>query len=233
MPTWTFEQKKNAIDESPLAFTNNVKSGSLLLCMAGRSGDLWTGSEVPTDTRSNTWTRIDRARNATDNYFGIWWYAISNGAGADTVTLPAGAGSFRASFIAEYSVDAGTISLDQHFGRVQTGTGTGVNATTSTAVTTTANEELVVSVVWTSDGTTSGWTPGTTISYVERDDITSSDNATNHAAFEDAKQTSAGSVAGTWTAPANANVVVFVATFKTSAPPVRQSRPMRSRGISW
>lgn len=121
MTTWTHEQtvEETADTNGIQAYGTNVKAGSLLLAMitADPSSVFLNPSEgvqgLPTDTLGNTWKRLPYTISS-NNQYAMWWYAIANGAGANTVTLanPYSTLNFKCFFISEWSVDSGTIKLD-------------------------------------------------------------------------------------------------------------------------
>ena len=86
MAVWTFEQGDGDNTTNVVPFPGNVKAGSLLVAALGGDNN-GAQPSTPTDTRSNSWNLIRFQNDATDDFTLTWWYAISNGAGADTVTF--------------------------------------------------------------------------------------------------------------------------------------------------
>jgi len=65
---WTHEQTNQATGGGPLAFTNNVKAGSLLIAVK-ESEDV-TAYTPPTDTLGNTWTLLTQTLSANNQRVG-------------------------------------------------------------------------------------------------------------------------------------------------------------------
>jgi hypothetical protein len=214
--TWTFEQGTGSNTSNVVAFPSNVKSGTLLIAVA--QGEGTSALSTPTDSRSNTWTLIRQVNDATANQCLAWWYAISNGAGACTVTHP-NLPDFECYIVAEYSVDSGTISIDDNAGtKIENGQAanhtTASNNTTSGSFTTQGADRLIVGV--TAENTAAvTFTAGT--NYTTR--VTTSLSNTGGAApmtMESKALASAGAAAATWTANASGRSINVGAAFKAT-----------------
>jgi hypothetical protein len=144
--SWTFESATEAhnfgfgasgttIVTDPYAAA--VSSGALLLVEVMFTGAITCDSV--TDSASNSYTRIESTQNRGDGQKISAWYAISNGATTPTVTFhfsgSAGSGSWQ---ICSFTHPTAPITLQTS--SVATGTGT----TSSSAVTTSVSDELVI-----------------------------------------------------------------------------------------
>lgn len=146
MSTWTFNSATEVDDFSfglsgttivTSPFAAAVASGELLLAMVYFTNVITCDSV--TDTASNSYTRIQSTQNRGDGQKVSAWFAISNGATTPTVTFnfsgSAGSGAYE---ICSFTNSATPITLQDS--SVATGTGT----TSSSAVTTSVSDELVV-----------------------------------------------------------------------------------------
>lgn len=108
---WTKEQS-NASATNATAFLSNIKAGSLLV--VAQNTDQSNATGTPTDTLLNVWNLIETSGATVGGQRVTAWYAIANGAGADTVTCPAGA--FNGTSIIELSENTAgaTKALDTH-----------------------------------------------------------------------------------------------------------------------
>lgn len=215
MPTWTFEQGIGSAGTEPLAYSNDVKAGSLLVVMGGGS-PASKDPAVPTDTRGTTYTRIRRLADVSSNdEQDTWWWGIAPSAGPNTVNFDA-ATSFRVYIVSEFSVDTGTISIEDETGQVQASNTNADNNVTSGSITTLGTDRLIVGFC-VNNGTGTSLTAGT--NFTERVATTiEGTGGGNPAKLQSRVLAAAGSVAGTWTAGSNmAGANVAVAAFKAEA----------------
>lgn len=218
MPTWTKEQAKAATSRI-VAFDNDVKAGSLLI--ACRDTDLDSGD--PTDSRGNSWSSI---RNTlTPNGQTIeWWYAISNGAGACTVTFSI-EGSFNGYIIAEYSVDAGAISEDVENGVYRSTTGAGTDKFQTASVNPSAPSSLMLSFAGSDSGAVSDLAAGTGCVLDAQGALSNSSG--DRVALESDLTVDVGAQTFPWSTTGNWDGQIQVAIFKTDAPPPADT------GLAW
>lgn len=185
-----------------LAYGSNVTAGNLLVCYIYASH----GISGVADSRSQTFTS---AVNVTDNAtysLAIFYYPNTTG-GADTVTVTfLGAITYASLQCSEYSGVATSSPLDQTTSNSQTDPGTATDAVTSGNVTTTTNGQLILGWTVAVDGTS---TVSAGTSYTGRT------NVFGDTIHEDLVQTSAGSIAATFTTnSATADYITLIATFK-------------------
>lgn len=228
MATWTLEQGTGS-NVNSFDFPSNVKAGSLLL--SATAGDRGTTPATPVDSLVNTWNSLGAVDDATNGIRMAWWYAIANGAGADSITFT-NMSAFDAYMIAEFSVDAGTISLDvKDNGNLRDHTNA-TNNITSGSVSVTVAEALVIGFN-VEDGANVTITAGT--NFAKRVETNLEGFPGNPVTFESYKKPSSGSIAATFTSDVSGRGAAFVAAFKTSA--AAAAIPLRgvmtSRGTSW
>lgn len=241
MAVWTFEQGIGNNNNDSLAFSNNVKAGSLLVIAQGGDNN-GVQPTTPTDTRGNTWNLIRFMNDATDDVTLTWWYAISNGAGADTVTFQ-GLLDFNCHILSEFSVDSGTIEIDEsggtdiENGTVANHTNAANNISSGTFTPTVADTLILCTAIETSALVT--FTQGT--NFTERVATELPPPAPSGAPFKLESRTlaSPASTSGTWTASASGRATCFGAAFRAvgAAPPpdttTRRYQIRRSRMTSW
>ncbi len=200
--------------------TGAVASGNLVCGMVvwgGVAGDLTSID----DDKSNTYTIVS-AVTLDDNPSGgsaavFYKENITNG----PITITAHFGSaqgFRGLTCHEASGLATASALDKSASQIQNAPGTGTNAVTSTAVTTTTNGQYIFGAcsLMSNIRNANEFTAGT--GYVEREE--QGDGAVANLTSESQVQTSAGSIAATFTASASAgadDLGTFILTFKTPA----------------
>lgn len=189
-----------------LAYGSNVTAGSLLSCWIYANH----GISGVADSRSQTFSS---AVNATDGatYSLANYYFLNTTAGADTVTVTfAGAVTYASLQCAEYSGVATSSALDQATSNSQTDPGTATNAITSGNVTTTTAGQLILG--WTSALVVGAGTVSAGTGYTGRT------NVFGDTLFEDQVQSSAGSIAATFTTNlATADHITLISTFKAAA----------------
>lgn len=181
-----------------LVFVSNNTAGDLLVVGAVvATGITVTGI---TDTRSNTWVKIDSVDSGSVNV--ELWYVKNCAAGANTVTVSySGAGGSIAAAAAEYSSIDTASPLDQKAKASGSGTAADSGATPAT----TRSNELIVAVVGSSAAVT--FTAGA--SFTEREDTNNVESVT----IEDRVVTSTGTYSGTATLSASNPWGAIVATF--------------------
>lgn len=189
----------------------SVGAGHLLLLCAG-----WVGTTSTPNTptgNSNTFVALDSQADGT-TFKMECWYAKNTNSGATTLSVvwpsvDPGNGSLVA---IEISGADTTAPLDQHIPHVQTNPGTGANAVTSTAQTTTANGEYIMGI--TVDDNFGGLPSAGTSPNAFTSRTTDSTFEIN---LEEFIQTTAGSIAATFTNTAGSgNNITMLATFKAS-----------------
>jgi hypothetical protein len=141
---------KNAgtVTSTTLAYPSNVAAGDLLLVVV-RSGGTTGLPFTVSDTLGNTWTGLTSNTFSGTGSTQIWW-AISNGAGANTVTVGLNASNTLRIAIYGYSGAASSSPVD-----VENNSNTAASGNASAVSITPARDgELVIAFVATSAGTT-------------------------------------------------------------------------------
>lgn len=216
MATWTFEQGTGGNGNS-FAFPSNVKAGSLLI--AACAGDNGVTPSTPTDTQGNGYSLLSAVNDTTNGIRITWWYAIAGSASANSITFT-NMSAFDAYLVAEYSVDAGTISLDtDDDGNLRNHLATTDNIT-SDSISTSVADELIVGLN-VEDGSDVIITEGT--GFTKRVETNLEGFTGNPVTLEDKTLASPGSTAATFTGDAAGTGAAFVAAFKTSAAPSPQA----------
>jgi len=186
-----------------------VGSGNLVSgCVGWTPNPTATLSSV-TDDKSNTYTVVDNngASDANGQWSTFYLKNITNGPVTITANF-SGNATYRVIHVIEASGLDTSAPLDQHTMNFQTTPGTGTDAVTSGAVTTTANGEFVAACARKgSSGASGTYTVGTGYSNLITAGVVVS-------ASESRVQTSAGSIAGTFTQSANNNDSTAIMTFK-------------------
>lgn len=172
MATWTHEQSTGAANDSPLAYVNPVKAGSLLIAMQESNSD--PGQTTPTDTLDNDWSLINTLQ--VDQRI-TWWWATANGAGANTVTFDT-AGAFEAVKVSEWSVDTGKLamSVEGVIENDEIAPGTDVFASPSVAAP--IDDSLVLGLLATNEGEVTTISAGTNFTMRNTTALTGSANDT-------------------------------------------------------
>lgn len=228
MPVWTFEQGVGNNNNNALAFPGDVKADSLLVIAQGGDNN-GAQPSTPTDSKGNTWNLIRFMNDATDDFTLTWWYAISNGAGADTVTFQ-GLLDFDCHILVEFSVDSGTIEIDEsggtaiENGSVANHTNAADNISSGNITPTVDDTLILCTAIETSALVT--FTQGT--NYTERAATELPPPAPSGAPFKLESRTlaSPAAVAGTWTAGASGRASCFAAAFRAvgGPPPTAQNQ---------
>lgn len=202
-----------------LAYGSNVTAGSLLVCYIYANH----GISGVADSRSQTFSSAVNVTDGATYSLAIFYYANTT-AGADTVTVTfAGAITYASLQCSEYSGVATSSPLDQTASNNQTDPGTATNAITSGNVTTTTDGQLIVG--WTSALVVGVGTVSAGTGYTGRT------NVFGDTLHEDQVQTSAGSIAATFTTNhATSDYITLIATFK-AASVASPSYGARLRGV--
>ena len=211
---WVHEQSNGLATAGPIAFTNDVKAGSLLIAI--HEDDATPPQTTPTDSRGNTWNLIGEKISSQAVH---WWYAVSKDAGPCTVTFSAPAG-FNGVKVSEWSrLDSATPALDAHIeGALITSDSTATDAYTSGSMTASQDDALVLGVLATEEGIATVAVAGTGFTMRETTGIFGSAN--DKFLYESMSLASAGSVAATFTETSlPQNSFVVAAVFKTAAAP--------------
>ncbi len=196
-----------------VTFTSNVTAGNLICGMASWGSGTGSVSSV-TDSLGNTYTVVDTVHNATDGVSAATFYAKNITGGACTVTVTFDTTyDFRTVAVHEASGLDTTAPLDVHTGQAQTTPGTGANAVTSGAVTTTAAGDYIFGATTNTGG--SDDTPVTAgTGYTIRENTAFSNFV--QTATESQVQGSAGSIAATFTHAVAVSRISFILTFKAA-----------------
>lgn len=191
------------------AYGSNVTANTLLLCSVTSSGPSSPASGV-TDSKLNTWAQVGTASVSALGDTAQLFYAVSNGAGANTVTTTfPGASQGDTIAIFEYSGNATSSVLDQN------NVGQGVSsAPASASITPSVNNCLIFVVESDSaiDGTT--YTAGTNFG-IRQTQTTSS--TLERLGTEDWIQTTATATTGPLTLGISSTWATKVASFKPLA----------------
>lgn len=150
----------------------------------------------------------------------FWRGNITNAPTVVTVTF-SGSSPWRGGVMQEYTgVAALNDPSDGNIGQYQNGPGTGANAITTTAVTTTQAGDMIIGMMECTNGSCATITAGTGFT------INSNLTASNDWAYEDQLQASAGSIAATFTQTGPGVTVSMLVAIKASggSPPAGGTR---------
>lgn len=191
------------------ATTGNLIVGSLHFWAGNLDNDVTTYG----DGGTNTYTEVDtefRAVPAVGNHRLTTFYAksITGGALTFTVNTSTSVTDRALTVLCEVSGADATAPLDQHAEQYQVIPGTGTDAVSSGSVTTTTNGQYVY-------GATIAHIALTT--YTQGTGFTSAGTGTGFAGAEYLIQSSAGSIAATFTQSVNTDVTTMIATFKAAS----------------
>jgi hypothetical protein len=178
--------------------TANVTANNAIAVWCAWTGTTQTLVSV-TDTQGNAYALVD---NPTSGAYGraAMAYAIARASAADTVSCNfSTAGIGKSIVVHEISGVNTSTPLDGHKIAVRTNPGTGANAVTSTAITTTTSGDYVVGFTFNASSNAADWNAGT--GYVRRQDLRTASYTT---ASEDRIQATAGATAATFTATGSA-----------------------------
>lgn len=206
----------------------NVTSFSATFGVAVGSGNLVVGVvtwdsasgqgtlNTVTDNKGNTYTISDSINSAGDTQQAAS-FSLGNVTGGPTVitanfTSTGGGDHWITIVVSEYSGGPAAADFrDGHTGQLQTAVGTGANAISSGNITTTANGDLIWGATVSPTSTPTA-TAGTGFT------LRGSDITNTFTYDEDQVQTTAGSIAATFTASASAaNWITFLIAFKITA----------------
>ncbi|MBI2023163.1 hypothetical protein HYT01_01190 [Candidatus Giovannonibacteria bacterium] len=208
---------RNAAQATTIAvtFTSATVSGNAIVG-AVTWGCAFADLTSVTDNKGNSYTLKTRAEDA-GNTQSIQAFYAKNITGGATHTITAninGSCSFRAIAVHEVSGVDTTAPDDGSNQQFQSAPGTGTNALTSGSFTTSANGDYIFSATQDTSANTASHTAGTTISYTR---VTNGSSADVDFASEWGTQTTAGSVAGTWTSNENNGHVTAAIGLKPAA----------------
>lgn len=208
--TWTREQGTGG-NVNSFDFPANVKAGTVLI--AATAGDNGTTPSAPVDTLTNTWVQLGTVDDTTNGIRITWWYAISNGAGANSITFT-NMGAFDAYLIEEWSVSAGTVTLDnKDTGNLRDHTNATDNIVSGSFSTVVADELVIGFNV--EDGANVVISAGT--GFVKHTETNLEGFTGNPVTLEAMTKASPGSVSALFTGDASGRGAAFVAAFKSSA----------------
>lgn len=210
MSTWTREQS-NAATGAIVPFLSNVKSGSLLVL--GEDMDQSTAFRLPTDTVGTIYSVIDQVVTGGGQRITMCW-GLAPSAGANSVLFSGG--SFNGGSVIEFSVSAGTISLDAHNTQAIDTGAVGTDAFVTASVTASQNGSLGVSYFGSDNGGMGDLAAGTGCVMDAQSAVDGSAN--DRQGFEHDLTISAGAQTMPWSTTAGtARGAVHVAIFKSSA----------------
>jgi hypothetical protein len=189
-----------------LAYGSNVTAGNLLVCHVYANH----GISSVADSLTQTFTAAVNLTDGSTYSVATFYYANTAG-GADTVTVTfAGAITYASLQCSEYSGVQTSSPLDQTTSNNQTDPGTGTDAVTSGNVTTTTDGQLIVgfsTALVVGAGTLSAGT-----------NYTARTNVFGDTLCEDRVQTSAGSIAATFTnSLSTADFITLISTYKAAS----------------
>jgi hypothetical protein len=179
-------------------FANAVTASDVIAVLCAWTGTTQTLTRV-SDTQGNAYTIVD---NPTSGSYGraAMAYAVAGVSGPDTVTCTFSSASMGKSVVAhEIGGVNAAVPLDGHKMTVRLSPGTGANAISSGAITTTVNGDYLLGFTFNSSSNQADWNAGT--GFTRRQDLRV---ASYTVASEDAIQSAAGAAAATFTATAGA-----------------------------
>lgn len=189
------------------AFPSPVTSGSLIV-----GSVQWDNSFSPsitgvTDDKGNTYHFQDTTIDTAHGQVGATFYSenVTNAPTTVTVTFDT-ACAFNSMCISEFSGVATSSSIDGHKVTYNTSMSTTANAMTSGTITTTAAGDLIYGACFAGNGSNASLGTG----------YTDSDSGGVGLVAEYQIQTSAGSIATTFTASSGATMVAFIIAFKAA-----------------
>lgn len=223
--TWAFVQDDTNRDDSgspattlAKAFTSNVTAGNHIFVAFGW-GDV---DQVPTcaDSLGNTYTLIRKTWSTGRNQGWATWYAQNISGGANTVTCTISSQPYRRLYIRETSGLATTASLDVETGQTQAEPGTGANAVSSGALTTTAADDCLIAVSQDIASLQTTYAAGT--NFTGRESI-----AGVVGGSEDRNCATTGSYSGTFTCSVGSDFITHAAAFKQAVAAATYMPPQR------
>lgn len=197
-----------------VTLTSTVASGGAVAgCVVAARNDLATPAvSTILDDKSNSYTPVSSIGDGINGAVTISFYAlnITNAPQTITVTFTA-ATDFRTIAVTEASGVATSNALDQSTGQAQDVAGTGTDATTSGAVTTTSAGQFVFGCSVNTEEAFGSFTAGT--GFTSRENLS---GAYPFAATEDLVQGAAGSIAATFTMSGGRRSTTEIMTFKAA-----------------
>lgn len=129
---------------------STVTSGSLVCGSLSFENSLGQTLVSVTDDKSNTYNIVDTRDDTPDTQVCASFYLanVTNSPKTITATFSGVGSSANGMLVDEYSGVATSSPLDVHTSNIQTLVGTGANAITSTAVTTTVPGDLIYGATW-------------------------------------------------------------------------------------
>lgn len=194
----------------PVAFGSNVAANNLIVGAVTWDGN-HTLSSV-TDSQGNTYTLETVVRDgATPTVSLQVFHTIAGSSAACTVTATLSGNANRKAIVVHEVSGVQTTAgyRDKYAGQSQSNPGTGSNAVTSGSVTTTTDGQYIFGATG-DPGYSTGKTQGTGYTLQETDGVMSILTS------EDQVQTSAGSIAATFTIDGFAVISTAIATFKAA-----------------
>src|SRR3990167_5060668 len=186
-----------------------VAVGDYIVGMAGW-GQIGVAISTVTDDLGNTYTiQANKTDDTTNGQTGQTFFARVTAAGTPVITVTfASTTMWRRVIVAAYSGLANP-AADGTIGNWQSSPGTGTDAVTSTAVTTTADGDLIVGFHQNTGSSSGNISAGT--NFTRRNALEAI------IALEDYVQPSAGSIAATFTISVNHASITHMAAFKAAA----------------
>lgn len=195
-----------------ITFTGAVASGNAVtggLTYANAAGDKFTGID---DDKGNTYTIRSKFFDVTNTQFNLLFYLENITNAPTTITAHFSSGvAFRRMTAAEWSGVATVSAIDGSTGQETTGS-TSTDAQSSGNITTVANGDVIYSTFGDSTGAGASWTQGTGFTSL---DIAAGSDAIPMG-HEYLIQSSAGSIAGTWTQSVSGVADVMVLALKSA-----------------
>ncbi len=193
------------------AFTSNVTAGNMIIGGVGYNIDTTVSVS---DTLGNTYTVSTVNSDIGNGQYQKTFYANSPIGGANTVTVTFGTSvAYRRLYISEYSGLATASPSDGGTGQFQTSPGTGANAITSGAIVTTVDGDLI----WGITQNTAEADPGTGTLVAGTGYTQDGQVGTVIMRAEHKTQTTAGSVAATFTTSVDHRYLTNVLAFKVAS----------------
>lgn len=203
----------------PLAYSSNVKIGSLLVVWATWGSTAQTASV--SDSLGNIWTNIFQRTETADIQSCGAWFAISRSAGADTVTFSLPTSAFPDLGVSEYSGTAQTNPLDTSAATAAGGVSASTTPATGSVIPSVGGE-----LVWSYLNKTANQAVTSPPTNFTQRAVT----ATN--ATADWIQNINSTVNPTWTT-ASGNYNGITAVFKTASPTLSENyKSFKSSGLS-
>jgi len=190
-----------------LAYSSNVTSGNLLVCVIGNGPVAAPNLATPTDTQGNTWTLAVSQTVLDGTDFVTMYYAFAGSTGANTVTSTgSGTPSDLMMFVFEYSGIVSPSPIDKTHG--------GLGNSAGNITTTNANDLLLSAIV--GDGNVSGWSA--TNSFTVQETAVNSNTVNISMAAADQIVSAVGTYNTTFNGTGLTGEAAIIASFKAGAP---------------